>query len=277
MIDKQIYERSADAIPNWRDIDKNELCRLYCANENNPCGEAYLSALICKYWNNIYKYYNQSQGYATLEDCYDIVIDAIQNIIRRRPWEDEKSNLYGDKNAPDKAINRCIKTTWINSYIASMRDKRLCNTNNLHLESLDAPVVDAIEYACADDVDTKDDDVMLSNLVRCLYNSGDYLGAFCADLIVHGNVFARDDGMSVFSDKKLIKYLHHITDNYIRVFSEEYNLPYDKVKKSAEYIVNQSTNSLREGIRISLDAMRKYFPNRDFSVIDETSDDFWGV
>ena len=92
MIDKQIYERSADAISNWRDIDKNELCRLYCANENNPCGEAYLSALICKYWNNIYKYYNQSQGYATLEDCYDIVIDAIQNIIRRRPWEDEKSN-----------------------------------------------------------------------------------------------------------------------------------------------------------------------------------------
>ena len=73
------------------------------------------------------------------------------------------------------------------------------------------------------------------------------------------------------------KYLHHITDNYIRVFSEEYNLPYDKVKKSAEYIVNQSTNSLREGIRISLDAMRKYFPDRGFSVIDETSDDFWGV
>ena len=158
-----------------------------------------------------------------------------------------------------------------------MRDKRLCNTNNLHLESLDAPVVDAIEYACVDDVDTKDDDVMLSNLVRCLYNSGDYLGAFCADLIVHGNVFARDDVLSVLSDKKVIKYLHHITDNYIRVFSEEYNLPYDKVKKSAEYIVNQSTTSLRESIRISLDAMRKYFPDRDFSVIDETSDDFWGV
>lgn len=277
MLDKQIYERSADIISNWRNIDKNELCRLYCINEHSSLGEAYLSAIICKYWNNIYKYYNQSQGYATLEDCYDIVIDAIQNILRRRPWEDEKSNLYEDKNAPDKAINRCIKTTWINAYVASMRDKRLCNTNNLHLESLDAPVIDAIEYACTDKIDTKDDDVMLSNLVHTLYTSGDYLGAFCADLIVHGNVFARDNGMSVFSDKKLIKYLHHITDNYIRVFSEDYNLPYDKVKKASEYIVKQSTDSLREGVRTSLDTMSKYFPDREFSAINEAADAFWGV
>lgn len=282
---KQLFEAEADKISGWREMNKNALCDLYIDNENNSLGNAYLSAIICRYWGNIYKCYSQSQGYATKEDCYDVLIDAIQNILKRRSWRNPASKLYGDPNGADKAINRCIKTTWINLYTAAMRQKRVCNTQTIHIDELDAPVVDAMIDKVVDTAlqQRKDsENVVVNGIVKDLFSIKDYVGAFAVDLIIHGDVFLAeivdDETVTEFSTKKLIKYIHYIDNDYVDFFCDEYEISRSSVEVAVAYVKNQSSDVLAVEIARVLAYVRDvYFPceQRKFEPIDETGG-LWG-
>lgn len=101
---------SASAVKNWQTMNKNDLINAYIDNENDETlRNAYFSAIMCRYWGNIGKYYTASKASGfTIEDCYSWLVEAIMIGLKYRAWRDPNNPLSKDKNAPDKVINRCI-------------------------------------------------------------------------------------------------------------------------------------------------------------------------
>ena len=134
---RQMYEQSASFIENWKSKSKSELCRGYIENEHHPLlADAYFSAIVLKYWNMISRYYNRNTYIATLEDCYNWVIDSILYVLKTRKWADPTTKLGQDPNGADKAINRKIKCTWLTYCQSLNKDKRRINVDLLSLDGI---------------------------------------------------------------------------------------------------------------------------------------------
>lgn len=106
---KTLYN-SASTIQNWQTMNKNDLINAYIDHENDEIlRSAYFSAIMCRYWGNIGKYYMSSKASGfTIDDCYSWLVEAIMIGLKYRKWRDPSNPLSKDKNAPDKVINRCI-------------------------------------------------------------------------------------------------------------------------------------------------------------------------
>lgn len=106
---KTLYN-NASIIKNWQTMNKNDLINAYIDNEKDEnLRSAYFSAIMCRYWGNIGKYYTSSKASGfTIEDCYSWLVEAIMIGLKYRKWRDSNNQLSKDKNAPDKVINRCI-------------------------------------------------------------------------------------------------------------------------------------------------------------------------
>ena len=89
------YENSANFLPNWKTINKNELVNKYVEYEkkNKELAEHYLSAIICRYWHNIYKYYNKGSKLNPLEDYYEWVLEAILKCLNKKYWLNPKAKI----------------------------------------------------------------------------------------------------------------------------------------------------------------------------------------
>ena len=134
---KKSYVKTANSsVPNWKELDVNTLCNLYIENEKDEVKKnGYFSAIVLKKWGYIGKHYinSKSSGFS-IEQCYDMVLDAVMYILKMRKWLDPNNKLYGDKNAPDKCLNRCIFSARQRDYYLSNRDKRKYNYGNVSLE-----------------------------------------------------------------------------------------------------------------------------------------------
>ena len=107
---RQMYEQSASLLEGWRQKSKSELCRGYNEHENDSyLADAYFSAIVLKYWNTISSYYSRNTYIATMEECYNWVVDSILYALKTRKWADPTTKLGQDPNGADKAINRKIK------------------------------------------------------------------------------------------------------------------------------------------------------------------------
>ena len=116
---KELCRRTADIIPEWTSMSKNDLCRAYVANKGNEAAQnAYLSAILYRYWNLISKYYYMGVGVnrASPEECYDWLVDSVCCCVNSASWEDPNSSIYKDPNGPDKVINRCMKCARLTYY-----------------------------------------------------------------------------------------------------------------------------------------------------------------
>lgn len=169
------YIATADAVkPNWRTTNVNTLCDLYIDNENDEVLKSgYFAGIVLKKWGYIGKHYINSKASGfTIEDCYGMVTDAIMIILKARKWRDPSNKLYGDKNAPDKCLNRCIFSMRQRDYYLANRQKRKVNYggNKVSLTQLQEQVGDhsavlATDSDRKDSVQTLDYKNVISNLL----------------------------------------------------------------------------------------------------------------
>ena len=251
---KKNYYDIANRFPNWKSISRSELAFKYLQykDKDNYLADACLSAIIYKFWNVIeHNYYKQQIKYASPEDCYQWVVDAILYVLDKHVWTDPDSNLYGDKNAPEKAINVFIVHAKDRFYISNNADKRKLNQSTLSIQQLNE------DYpGWKEPFDFDKDELILdtiSDKVVQLFKSKRDVAAFTIDTIVTiGSVFetVKDGGKdySVFSIPKLKRYLRNIPNEYGSIFAEKYKLDKTDVDYSISYLHNMSYESMNNAI-----------------------------
>ena len=259
---KSIFRQSANRLPDWEQLSKNELCRKYVECENNSeLQNSYLSAIMLRYWNLIGKYYYMSSNAATVEDCYEWLEDSVCYVLREASWKNTSKSLFNDPNGPDKAINRCMKCARLTHYQYINRKKRRDNFGMLSLDELSETfgrsTVEPIDHAAFHNIQ----DVGIKEFVIQLFNKKDYFLAFMIDCIVFGNVFEtakEDDGntYSTFNLKRLVKMMSHLDLHYLRTFSFRYNIEPEDVDKGFSYCSQLSTATIKRKIVNRLDELK---------------------
>ena len=244
----KMFEEYADAyLSDWRTKNKNELCNLYIQNEQNDrLKNAYLSAIICKYEPTIQRHYLKTSYYSSFEDCLDRVIYSITDALRRRRWLYEDSSIYNDPNGPDKAINRTLKTTSMNDELHCNRQKTIINNNLLSIESLQEEYGDYFNKA--DSTNNDEYRFILKDYIQHKFEKKEYFICFLLYIIQFDNVF--DNGE--FNEKRAIKYIRSMDQEFFESFSELYEIDMRQVERGAQYFINLSTRVLKKKILWSL-------------------------
>ncbi len=260
---KDICRQSADLIPDWKSMSKNDLCRAYVKNKDNPSLQnCYLSAILYRYWNLISKYYYMSVNCATPEDCYEWLVDSVCCCVNLASWENPDSSIYKDPNGPDKVINRCMKCARLTYYQFINRKKRRDNFGLLSIDELKETfgnnVAEPIDYEQTYNLG----DIMIKDYIVKMFNRKDYFVAFLVDCIVSSNIFdiskSSEDSQSYFEFnlRKLVKVMNTLDEDYVSVFAETYDLTEDSVLKGFSYVRDIPEGNMRKKILQCLETLK---------------------
>lgn len=264
---RQSYLSYAKNIPNWDTMNKNDLANLYIKYEKNEnLRNNYFSALMCRYWHAIGKYYFESRNSVDIEDCYEWLIHALTYALKNRKWTDPKNKLFNDPAGPDKVINRCIASTRQIFYQASNTAKRRVN---FQCDSIDRQL-EAFGDSASIMVEVVDDNQSYlvsdtcKDIVKKYLDEDKIIEALIIDGICFQDSFKENkdiinkDGEEYdsysyeFNDRKLVKHLNNISKPYIAYFAEKYNFSTIKLLQTLEIIKNLSNTRLYTSIRKTL-------------------------
>lgn len=231
---KDMYRISAASIIGWDELDKSELCRLCVESEGTPIYENYLSAVICRYWPLISKFYGVSQNLAEPIDCYDWLINSILYALKHRQWENPEAAIFNDPKGPDKVINRCMKSSRLIHYQFYNRKKR---KKEYQLVSIDELFDDDGKFTLEledESAAINDQDIDACFYIAQLFRQKEYFLSFILDLICYDNVFETDDDAKIrFQLKQLVKKFKQIDMLYIKLFADRYGFSIDEVQQAA--------------------------------------------
>ena len=265
-----IYETKADAYLydfDWRKADKNMLFFKYCDYEtvNPKLSEAYLSALLVRFWHLITSYYNKGSGAYDAETVYEWLIHCIQYAKDHKPWE-KGGNLEGQKNGPDKAINIYMKSMRQGFYQWSNAAKRSAYFTQLtSLEKVIEDTGDA-QLPYFDDVNSTVEFLDIKKLVQDEFNNKLYMGAFIIDGIINAPVIdtiidknSKDTPTlyTQFNKKKLSKHIRNMDDNYCKTFSKIYDIPECEVITARNECCELSSTRIYNYMKNTLAKLRK--------------------
>ena len=258
---KDLCRRSADLIPDWKSMSKNDLCRAYVQNKDNPeIQNHYLSAILYRYWNLISKYYYMSANCATPEDCYEWLVDSVCCCVNLASWENPDSSIYKDPNGPDKVINRCMKCARLTYYQFINRKKRRDNFGLLSIDELKELFGNSVAEPVDYELECDASEVMIKEYGGTMFNRKDYFIAFLIDCIISSNIFdiTKNDNESYFEFnlRKLVKVMNNLEDEYPLVFAETYGIPVEKVVKGFSYVKDIPECNMRKKIIQSLDSLK---------------------
>ena len=247
---RQIYEECADShLPNWKNIDKNDLIRKASTLSNSALKDAYVSAIMLNYWSKIYKYYHKCSMVTTPEDVHTWLTIAVMYAINRKPWEDPTQSIYGDVNGPDKVINRIIESKRLTFYQQLNRYNRKINSDTLSLDTLTDEYKDLFIPSTFDTYSFE-----ICELVKTYFNKKDYFMAFMIDAIVNENVLGE-----TLNKKRLASHFRHLDEDFVKRFSEMYEVSLEKVRDSLQYVNNISTYKFNNQVEYCLTLLKKYF------------------
>ena len=264
------YERTADAYLtdfDWRKADKNMLFFKYCEYErsNKKLSEAYLSAVIVRYWHLISTYCSKSSGAYDAETVYEWLVHCIQYAKDHKPWE-KGGKLEGQTNGPDKAINIYMKSMRQGFYQWSNAAKRsVYFTQSTSLEKVMEDTGDAQLPYC-DDVSSLVDFLDIKKLVQDDFKNKLYMGAFIIDGIINAPVIdtiidkSNKDAPTVytqFNKKKLSKHIRNMDENYCKTFSEIYDIPEVDVLTARNECSDLSSTRIYNYMKNTLDKLKK--------------------
>lgn len=260
---KKLYEQVANQIPNWKKMSKNDLINGYIDNEHDKKkADAYMSAIVCRYWNAISKYYSTSHNSVSIEDCYDWLIRSILYAIQRRPWRDPKNKLYTDPNGPDKVVNRVIISTRLGFFQSSNTHKRKCNFGNTSVEHLIEELGDAAPLPISDDLHDAEGNLDIQALILNAFKNKEYLLAFMVDGIVNYDPFDRERGedgflYTQFNIRKLSRHLRALDGVYCKNFSNFFKLKEDDVRNAVQDCKNLSRTRMYTAIKKNLKLLKR--------------------
>ena len=258
---KEICYRSASVISDWEKLSKNDLCRAYVSNKGNPLLQnAYLSAILYKYWNLIGKYYYQSANCATPEECYGWLVDSVSCCVNLAAWENPESSIYRDPNGPDKVINRCMKCARLTYYQFINRKKRRDDFGLLSMDELKelygngAPEPEDREQEY--DISL----LLIKDYIVSEFNKKNYFVSFLIYFILYANVFdvikVEDDRVSEFNLRKMCRVMNSFSEAELIAFSQETNIALSDVQRAAEYIRCIPVDNMRKKVQQALENLK---------------------
>jgi hypothetical protein len=189
---KQTYIKYADHISGWKDMDKNELANLYLEHETKePERSYYFSALMCRYWKNVYTFYKTSKSTRLgIEDFTSWLAESFFVAFKYRKWKDPKNKLFNDPQGPDKVINRCIYSTRMRYYQYFNMDKRKVNfmTDSIErqIESF-GQMANVYNYMAT--YDENQEDVNCRDIIKYYLANKNIFNAIVVDLVCFSDTF----------------------------------------------------------------------------------------
>lgn len=259
---KKIYTEKANEIPGgWKDKSKNKIIRSYCQakKDNSPLSDAYMAAIMLKYWGALTNFYRQSHSSKIkIEDCYDWLTEAILTVVNKPVFDDEylyltykktgevrkkPNKLYGKENAPDIAMIRCLYSMRQGFYQASNYDVRKLNYMETH--SIEDLVEEKKSYVLpsSNSLELEEHDSKVRNLIKNMFELKQYYKAFVMEGIINGDVFDIDEhGVSIFNKKKLAKHIRYIDDSYCDLLANYFDLD-KKIILEAKSTLPSKTNN----------------------------------
>ena len=236
---RKAYVESAKHIPNWKSIDRNQLCRSYKQLEKEGSEELqdfYISAIILNFWHVLTKTYNkQAVKILTEEDCYECLIDSILYVLEQEPWEDPEQSIYKDDRGPEKAINITFQQNVINLFVASQRHKRKASSTAL---SLDNTIKDSdddeeqsfLNLLTTDELEEVSETIFWKEQVKNYFKNQEYVAAFVTDALLHdASLVEVKDGSYSINSARVAKEINNPGDSFAERFSSEYEIPLESV------------------------------------------------
>ena len=261
------YEKMADAYLtdfDWRKADKNMLILNYCKyfDQKSRLAEAYMSAVIVRYWHLINTYTVRGSGAYDSETVYEWLVHCVQYANKHRPWE-KGGNLADQKNGPDKAINIYMKSMRQGFYQWSNAAKRsVYFTQSTSLEKVIEDTGDA-NLPYSDDVNEVIQMIDIKNLVKSQFDNKLYMGAFIIDGIINAPVIdtIKDKNSGTvyteFNKKKLSKHIRSMDDKYCKTFSKLYGIPEAEVISARDECSDLSSTRIYTYLKNTLAKLRK--------------------
>ena len=260
---KEAFRRCADLIDGWQDLSKNDLCRKYVENKDNPhLQNSYFAAIMYRYWHLIPKYYYMSSNVASEEDCYEWLEDSVHGCLKATSWDREDSSIYKDPNGPDKVINRCMKCARLTYYQFINRKKRKDNFGLLSLDEMTELFGTTVsEPESSENVEQDIDQWAIDDYVKKSFSNKDYFVAVMVDAICSQEVFDvvinSETGMTTkFNIKKLTKFMSNITDEYVAEFAKKYGLTVEEAEKGMSYFRFQKPPTIKAKIQTNLEKLQ---------------------
>lgn len=247
---KNIYQETADThLPNWREIDRNDLIRTTANLTNGPLKDGYISAIMLTYWNKINKYYHKCNMVASQEDVHSWLVIALTYALENKPWENPDSSIYNDKNGPDKVINTAMESRRLTFYQQLNRYNRKINSDLLSLDTLTEAYNDVFVPISYDIYDFE-----MMEYVIDYFNKKDYFMSFMIDAIIYEDILT-----PTLNIKRLGSHFRHLDETFFKRFSEMYNIPVDKVRNAASYVNNLSSYKFKNKVEYSLILLKNQF------------------
>lgn len=259
----KLYKTQASKIDGWEKINKNTLCNMYIDNEGNEVmRESIFSAIVARYWGAMSRLFSKCSFGVSEEDCYQWLIESVCYALEHRAWLDPSSKLYGDKNGPDKVINRCLKSRRLTHYQLLNKDKRVANLNTISVEAAEDDLGDfAIESLGL----TEDNDNIVNTFVKELIEgcaeSGDVFISILLDMILNEDILqydtnAEQDTFTLIDKRKMLKILSEEPDRYIKDFIDRNKLSENVRKLSEDMVRNMTYKRLNVLLPRALSALR---------------------
>lgn len=258
---RKAHEVKASIIDGWKTMNKNDLVNKYIEVENNKeLADAYMSAILCRYWGIISFY--RKMSYRSVHDdtiYYDWLVTSVMRAIDKRRWKDPENKLYIDPNGPDKVINRCLRCARLGWYQQANRPGKKAN----HVtESIDKASEGGVLPDFSDNEESINS-VSVSDLVERFLKKGEFVSAFAVSGIVTQNVFdiTVEEGKKYlcFNKKKLVKYLYNLSDKDCSDFSDFFNIPISEVTAAKNHVAELSRARLHTAVRRSLSSIKRAY------------------
>ena len=224
------------------DINKynvNELFFKCIEFENNEYFyNAYMSALIYKLRGYAGRIYTQCNKHLSFEQCYDILLDTINYVLKKRVWENPDNSLYNDPSAPDKAFHIVLKRQRGILLAALNAYKRVANFNPVSIDGFHESYNDATEGLLGI---SSEDNSEHSSLIAYI-KTKEPLEIIILDHICFSN-WKNYEGLA-----RSIKSLDY-SINMISYFKNKYDLSSVEYKEIVEKIKHMSLNKIASNIK----------------------------
>ena len=259
---KELCRQSANLISGWTEMTKNDLCRAYVANKQDKILQnAYLSAILYKYWNLIGKYYYMSANCATPEECYGWLVDSVCCCVNLASWENPKSSIYNDPNGPDKVINRCMKCARLTYYQFINRKKRKDDFGMLSTDELREMYGNGVPEPADIEQEYDITELVIKEYIVSEFYRKNYFVSFLLYFILRGDVFDSINSSGAgktaeFNVRKICKLLNSITEDDLSVFSDYTQISIESVLKAYEYIKVIPSGNMRKKVLQALEDLK---------------------
>lgn len=236
---KIIYEEFATTyLPGWKDQNKNDLIRKASTLPDGIEKDAYVAAIMLKYWSKISKFYARCSLVTSKEDIHEWLTTAILYAINKHPWDSPTASIYNDPNGPDKVINRGMECVRLTFYQQLNRYNRKINSAILSLDSLTEDYKDAAAPIYLDDYVYEVHDMIVQ-----YFESEEHVLALLLNAILYENWESNPENA-----KCTAMHLKKLDLNDARLIASRYGINEDKIIKSVKYCNSLTIDKLRRRV-----------------------------